>query len=863
MIKQLFSLLLFLKVTQCIAQGDQVQKIVVVFKSHFDIGYTKLAREVIHDYQTSTIDHALQVVDKSKSFPSDQQFVWTVPGWPMKKILEDWSGQTGERKAKVHAAFREGRFTVHAFPFTMQTEMVEPEALVRGLEFASQVSRTAGKPIPIAAKMTDVPSHSWILPTLLTHAGIHFLHLGSNPASSSPQVPTLFWWQGPDGSKLLTMYSNAYGSGLFPPEGWKLKTWLALQMRGDNAGPPEPEEVKAVVDEIHAKLPNVQVVIGHLDDFAGAVLKENPDVPVVRSDMPDTWIHGPMCDPEGVKTARQNLPSLFMAEAVHSLLNLWKQPQPDISKPLAEAYENSILFYEHTWGGAMYWLTKYLPPKDNLGYVENWRYDSTWQQDLKNGRFDRIIESWEEHTNYARHAAQIINPLLKRELTEIADNVTLSGKKKIVFNPLPWPRGGIPSMGYKAFPIHQSSFPKRAVPKIDRLKNTLENNFFLVKINPEKGAVESIIHKKTNREMVDNQSTHGFGQVLYQKISAHEVKNFNSTYIREPTDWGFAEIGKPNMPPVSELAYKELTTNSCHLQFSTVGTDVIAEMAYQPQKGALHFPVNTKIILHGNQPYIDIEVTIDKPATPTPEDVWLCFPIRADRPQFRVGRHGSIIDPVTDITVGGVNRYMYAVGTGVAVFGQNGAGMGICGIETPLVSLGMPGDWKFDNTYTPFKPIVYYNLFNNHWSTNYRFWNGGKWNYHFRIWSFEKYNPTESLITPAFETRYPLQVIASDSKAGKLPTEEIGLQLSRKGVMVTALGENRTDKKGYLLRLWEQTGETGMLTVTLPRNTSFTKAIPVDLRGEVIGKEINVLSGKFRVYLPAYSPAGFILSTNR
>ena len=49
--------------------------------------------------------------------------------------------------------------------------------------------------------MTDVPEHSWILPTVLANAGVRFLHLGCNAASQSPEVPDLFWWEGPDGSQ--------------------------------------------------------------------------------------------------------------------------------------------------------------------------------------------------------------------------------------------------------------------------------------------------------------------------------------------------------------------------------------------------------------------------------------------------------------------------------------------------------------------------------------------------------------------------------------------------------------------------------------------------------------------------------------
>ena len=117
------------------AQKADIEEIILVYKSHFDIGYTHLASETIENYRTRTIEGALDVVDQNKNLPIDQQFVWTIPGWPMKKILEDWDGQTPERSQRVRDAFRDGRFAVHALPFTMQIELMEPEGMVRSLGY--------------------------------------------------------------------------------------------------------------------------------------------------------------------------------------------------------------------------------------------------------------------------------------------------------------------------------------------------------------------------------------------------------------------------------------------------------------------------------------------------------------------------------------------------------------------------------------------------------------------------------------------------------------------------------------------------------------------------------------------------------
>jgi alpha-mannosidase len=77
---------------------------------------------------------------------------------------------------------------VRALPFNTHTESLELEDLVRGLGFSSRLSRSANLDLPRDAKLTDVPSHSWVLATLLKHAGVEFLHIGCNgvPLRMSP-----------------------------------------------------------------------------------------------------------------------------------------------------------------------------------------------------------------------------------------------------------------------------------------------------------------------------------------------------------------------------------------------------------------------------------------------------------------------------------------------------------------------------------------------------------------------------------------------------------------------------------------------------------------------------------------------------
>ncbi len=127
--------------------STKVEQVVVVFKTHFDIGYTDLARNVVNRYRTSMIDKALDVCEDAKTMPPEQRFVWTVPGWPMAQIL--WPGQTAERRQRTLQAIHDGRLVWHALPGSLHTESLDLEDLVRGMRFSSDLAAADGDAAPL------------------------------------------------------------------------------------------------------------------------------------------------------------------------------------------------------------------------------------------------------------------------------------------------------------------------------------------------------------------------------------------------------------------------------------------------------------------------------------------------------------------------------------------------------------------------------------------------------------------------------------------------------------------------------------------------------------------------------------------
>jgi alpha-mannosidase len=404
--------------------SDGPMHFVIVSKTHFDIGYSALARDVVHEYRTTMIDRALATIEAhGKGTEGGPGYVWTVPGWPMRTIL--WEGQHPERRKRVEAALKRGNLVLHALPYTLHTATGDVETLARSFGSANSVARQYGLDFPISAKMTDVPGHDWIMPTLLANAGVKFFHFGSNPTNVQVKVPQIFWWEGPDGSRVLTMFSSGYDSGLMPPADWPHKTWLAMVMSGDNQGPHTEDQVAGWIKQIHKRFPDARITMGSMDDFARSFLAEKPALPVVRGTISDSWIHGPMSSPRAAIELMNIRPKLRATESLRTLNMLWGTKFIHVPEIISEAYARSLRWTEHTWGLAN---QHFVPSQHGEDFTHNYAAGLT-------PNYRHMEVSWKEHDQFALRIQDDVLPSLHDDLNTLAENVNVDGLRVVVYNP--------------------------------------------------------------------------------------------------------------------------------------------------------------------------------------------------------------------------------------------------------------------------------------------------------------------------------------------------------------------------------------------------------------------------------------------
>lgn len=849
---------------------NEIRKFILVFKTHVDIGYTHMAAEVVNAYRTSMIDRALAVVEQNKQLPKNEQFVWTIPGWLMKEML--WEGQTPERREAIEAAVRNGNLVVHGLPFTMHTETLGLEDLVRGLEYGSDFARHFGFPLPADGKMTDVPSHTWYLETLAAHSGINFLCFGCNGSSTPVKVPMLYWWEGPDGSRTLTMYFKQYGGTVLPPADWRYPVWISLLHTHDNHGPPRPAEVQNAIAAIKNAYPDAEIQIGKMSDFYDAMMADPdaekflPEIPVVRADMPDTWIHGPMCNPVGSRLAHTLRPAIAAAENLDTLQRIWGlEPETtavEAEKFFTDVYEQSIMYGEHTWG----W---------NIATSLPQMHGKAWDELLAaglTGNFRKSDESWQEHDDYIRYVEKHLPPYYEKSLRMLASRVSPE-TPYVVYNPLPWTRSqllrtpdgmldakNVPGGGYKTF--SKTSLVRPAGDfQIDETRHRVQTPFYTVTLDLKNSCIGSIIEKETGRELVEQDAPFGFGQYVYQRASREEIFDYVRKYVR-PDRMGLAHAhvktgipaGFEHLDIVSQNATVEYAEKDGQLTVTLVS-------ALGPKFDDHQRTVRLEITLYEDEKPIDLDYTYEKRADDWAEADWISLPLAVEKPDFKLGRLGSISDMKRDL-IEKSNYDMLWLNTGLAAIDEAGRGIGVCPIDSPLVSVGVPGAYRFAAKYEPRPARIYVNLFNNIWHTNFRNWWGGTLKSRVRVWPIAKYDAESSLITPAMEARVPMTVAVrtADMEAPKaaIPAQANGVALSRKGILCTAFYAS-AQQGGTVMRLWEIAGNDGPCTITLPAGMKATTAQPTDLRGVPVGEAIPVENGRVTIPVPHFAPVTLLL----
>jgi len=802
-----------------------IRKVVLVFKTHFDLGFTDMAETVLSQYSGKMLDDVLCACEDTRQM-GELSLVWTVPAMPLCEMLSRAAGDKLERLTEL---VRAGRITWHALPFTSHFDFCGIEDYIEGMRYSRELAARFGVSPPVSAKMTDVPGHGRMLPQLLTGAGVKFLHLGSNEFPFTPEVPDLFFWEAPDGSRLLTMYSaGGYGSPIIPPQGWELPVWIAFLHTHDNAGPPKTEDIRKMVAEVKKAHPGAEVMSGSLDDFYKEIAKlDLSHLPTVKEDLADSWIHGVGAYPKEVSSVRDSRRKALLLNTAAAL----SAPVAGIAQKIQAARRNLSIFGEHTWGlDVKTWL-----PADERVYPKE-----EFLQALKSPTYQTMEASWQEQRQRAINASDILSEceMLLSNRSETCNVLNPGGTSFTGWARMPGSVGQLDFFGTSY--TYVENLPAISVSSISPfditkqvLKQskvdheiTLENHRYSIKFSEASGSVLEVFDKELAAPILKADSDVGVFSYLYHLYGDNDLNRYLEAYCNIPSDWGFQDNGRENYPP----------TKGGHYSPEFVSWEVIGHTLKLLYKGtqAKDYGDSKQIEIHitlpplGDELFAEIRLTTKQP-TPYIEAGSFVLPFAGQSPKFYLNKNGGLVNPSKDIARC-ANHALYCLESFVAVEDRK-AGVCIVAADTPLMGIGESGVLTFRKDYEPHSPNIHFNLFNNSWGTNFPQWMSGNFCYRFTIFG---YKPEQSVYGRALQLGQGAVGVFKPPAPSllKLPLQVETTEFSRTG-------------NNYTLRLRDTSGLTRQVEIGL---TVPGVLWETNLMGDVLGSEcrdslITKLSG--------------------
>jgi alpha-mannosidase len=518
--------------------------------SHLDIGFTAPPDEVAEQYKAN-LDLALRYLELFPGLVWNLEEVWQ---------FEQWLQRTpdAEQVRKALALIEEGRLGIAAGYANMHTGLMDVAEMHHFFYPAEALRQQYGIEMATAVQ-NDVPGFSWALPQVLSRTGIKYLVTGPNTGTggggtSIPLAHNPFFWEGSDGSRVLTWISpDAYPEGMSTLR-LKLKineVWLAealerytsegypydailVQYAFDNRDANELGVIQLLqnVEEWNRTRANPKFILSTPEMFFEHVAaRYGEDFRVYRGDWSGLWEQVKILSPAGTALVRQSKSRLYAAQGLatlNALLGGRAYPAADM-----DGLYRAILDYdEHSVGSIVPWPG--LLTEAQINHDNALRYRQAQDVDQQS----RIVlkEQWSGLSTRLQGdqpAVIVFNPLswARTDVVSLAlpedvpcpcavrdeETGALAPSQQLEDGRLILVAAQVPPLGYRRFLLEPASTQPQGAQRMRVWDEGIENDFFRIEVDPQSGHVTSIWDVHNERELVMMDETLPFSSLLRAK----------------------------------------------------------------------------------------------------------------------------------------------------------------------------------------------------------------------------------------------------------------------------------------------------------------------------------------------------------
>lgn len=806
-------------------------KIFITKSSHEDIGYENyiyVKQHQIADY----IDSACSLNAMSGS-NGPASYIYTMEsGLFMRSYIEERSLR--DWRDLIDKYVKTDRLALMGAPSMAHTHWMDYEELARMNYWGRREMKDRFGLDLSTYLMVDNPSVSWSAGQAIADAGFKYIarygqpwRTGGNNDYKTTELPAIFWWVGPDErTKILFSWRSHYRRPIWYGQKdtyyKKFQGNPAIQLSqdlkdiesGETLGPypydalldpdygdnERPEFDAEAMQQWHKKYlyPDIQIT-SPTKFFEYIEQNFKDEIPTRSGDLNNFSADYSVIDPESQGWKRKAARILPLAEGLAAVSSQFDPSMGALGDSFDSDYLRLVDYDEHCWPT--------LPrPSDfqvfNSQYVkkDGARRALDHAQSLLNTSFDSLLK---EIPNPGGTRAVIFNPLAhpRSDLAQIPiggvevfdiDSGTTIPSQMVSNNLTLFVASNVPAFGYKVFGIRPKREEGSVSSRFEVGKQSIENQFYRIKFNPQTGTIQSIWDKEMKRELVNTNLSYQFNQMVYVHKNGHEsLEGFEyspSNALLHPGNSGAVE------------------------------SSFLAEID-DAKTGAR---INQKVVLYNDLKRIDIIDELDHVSVlfstnwhdRYKDNIYYAFPLNINSCQFRVEYPGGAVRPYDDQLRWGSHDYLYANHWVNA--GNDRFNVTMAPSEAGTVDFGEIRYNHFSVDYKPKLPILFSYAYANRMAglltlgpsdcnatLHYSFTSqSGDW---------REGGATEF----GWGIANPLQTrLLSSVHAGSLPADQASfVRINEPNVQLVDLKQSEAPGKGWIIRLVETEGKDTTATV--------------------------------------------------
>ena len=542
---------------------DKSQTVHMLGGAHIDAAWNWRYEEVIRQVIPDSFNRALDNMDKNPDYhysqSSSKYYQWAEEYYP-------------ELAAKIKEKVKNGQWEIVGGQ-VVETDLNVPsgESLVRQSLYAQNYFKDTYGVAPKVGWVPDVFGFNYNMPQILQKSGMeYFMTTKLNWNDTNKWPYEVFNWVGPDGSKVLT-YKPTYdysisGSDLTKdrvsstmnyPASLGLKDSMLMYGAGDHGGGPTSTDIQNLRNiNSDSTAPNVKLDSA-IDSFK--ILEKDKDkVPTVNDELYLEYHRGTLTSAAYMK--KYNRDSEIKAEeaekfsSIATMLGTGAYPQAKINKAWDKTNLNQ--FHDVLPGSS---ITPVYADAFNDAEIALNQLNTSVKNAVK-GIASRV------NTEGEGKAIVLYNPLSwdREDMIESVINVSSNDKNVVILDDsgkeVPSQivsRAGakvtvsykakVPAMGYTVYrALEKANTNSNTTLKVDNTNKIIENQFFILKLDPKTGNISSLFDKKNNKEVFE------------------AGKQGNELHILEdtPKNWDAWDIdgddAKANPTVINDVAFIEL-----------------------------------------------------------------------------------------------------------------------------------------------------------------------------------------------------------------------------------------------------------------------------------------------------------------